>query len=134
MNNKQQEQEAIEAYAKEIMKSGCVSNERDFLDGMLKGAKFALSELRKPSESRPQIVDFFDKDCNISDVQAELSKSHKLYNYTQALDSYIDQLESNPSKNSGKQESHQCKVCGLTYDNSTELYEHYNETHNNPIE
>ena len=98
----QQEQEAIEAYAKEIMKSGCVSNERDFVDGMLKGAKFALSELRKPSESRPQIVDFFDKDCTISDVQAELSKSHKLYNYTQALDSYIDQLEFKSSKNIGR--------------------------------
>jgi len=46
----QQERKAIEAYAKEIMKSGCVSNERDFVDGMLKGAKFALSELRKPRE------------------------------------------------------------------------------------
>ena len=49
----QQEQEAIEAYAKEIMKSGCVSNERDFLDGMLKGAEFALSVFRKTVESEP---------------------------------------------------------------------------------
>jgi len=55
----QQERKAIEAYAKEIMKSGCVSNERDFVDGMLKGAKFALYKFRELSEE-PNI---FDIDC-----------------------------------------------------------------------
>jgi len=49
----EQERKAIEAYAREIMKSGCVSNERDFLDGLFKGVNFALSELRKPSEPWP---------------------------------------------------------------------------------
>jgi arginyl-tRNA synthetase len=68
----EQEQEAIEAYAKEIMKSGCVSNERDFLDGILKGAEFALSELHKPSEKLIQeILNIISREAVIGAVEFE---------------------------------------------------------------
>ena len=80
----QQEQEAIEAYAKEIMKSGCVSNERDFVDGMLKGAKFALSELRKPSEeNRARIQELLwafscDASANPKEITEEIIRAAQM--------------------------------------------------------
>jgi hypothetical protein len=43
--------------------------------------------------NRPKIKNFFDKKTDIKTVHSEYTKSPHLYNYSNALDTYIDYLE-----------------------------------------
>lgn len=45
---------------------------------------------------RPKIEDFMPKDAGITTVHKEYNKSLILYSYMNALDQYIDELESRP--------------------------------------
>jgi hypothetical protein len=47
---------------------------------------------------RPQIQNFFPSDTTLTDVLEEYKKSKDLFNYAQALDTYIDHLENKKNK------------------------------------
>jgi hypothetical protein len=57
-----------------------------------------IREALKQKKLRPKFKDFMGEGATISDVNSEFAKSEKLYNYIQALDLYIDQLEDTTSK------------------------------------
>lgn len=43
--------------------------------------------------NRPKIKDFFSEDATVGNIQFAFSSEPELYNYIQALDTYIDELE-----------------------------------------
>ena len=140
-----------QAIGQAIRKHWDYIHEEDLISDIL----LALSELRKPSEgNRARIMELLwvfscDGTTDPKEITEEIIRAAQNcrpnpsnicpecgYPKNTQGNGIVERICTcgEPPEYIGQQKIHQCKVCGLIYDNSTELYEHYNETHNNPIE